>query len=50
MKNLAKQFSVIAAENSQKTAIYWGEEQYSFAQAHALAARLAKRLREEPQH
>ncbi|MDP6795170.1 MAG: AMP-binding protein, partial [Verrucomicrobiota bacterium] len=47
MKNLANRFNAIATENSEKTAIYWGEEQYTFGQAHGLAARLAKRLREE---
>ena len=43
MKNLANQFSATATENSEKTAIYWGEEHYTFGQAHAVAARLAKR-------
>ncbi len=47
MKNIANQFSEIAAKNSEKTAIYWGEEQYSFGQAYAIAGRLSKRLREE---
>ena len=47
MKNLANQFSATATENCEKTAIYWGEEHYTFGQAHAVAVRLAKRLREE---
>ena len=47
MKNLANHFTATAAENREKTAIFWGEEQYTFGQAHAIAAGLAKRLKEE---
>jgi len=47
MTNLANQFCDIAHQKPNKTAVFWGETDYSFAQAHALAKRLAKRLREE---
>ncbi len=47
MTNLANQFTEIAQKNPNKTAIFWNESQYSFSQAHALARRLAKRLRED---
>ena len=47
MKNLANQFTATAAENSEKPAIFWGDEQYTFGQAHGLAGGLAKRLKDE---
>ena len=47
MTNLPRQFIGVALENPEKTAIFWSETTYSFGQAHGLAKRLAKRLREE---
>ena len=47
MTNLPSQFTGIALKNPEKTAVFWGETTYSFGQAHCLAKRLAKRLREE---
>ena len=46
MTNLANQFTEIAHQNPDKTAVFWGETDYTFARAHGLAKRLAKRLRE----
>ncbi|MED5277748.1 MAG: AMP-binding protein [Verrucomicrobiota bacterium] len=47
MTNLPSQFTGNALKNPEKTAVFWGETTYSFGQAHCLAKRLAKRLREE---
>ncbi|HJO09543.1 MAG TPA: AMP-binding protein, partial [Verrucomicrobiota bacterium] len=47
MNNLANQFTKTTAENLEKTAVFWGGEQYTFRQAHAIASGLAKRLKEE---
>ena len=47
MSNLANTFTEYVVTNDDKTAIFWGDEQYTFGQAHALAGGLAKRLKEE---
>ena len=47
MTNLPSQFTGIALKNPEKPSVFWGETTYSFGQAHGLAKRLAKRLREE---
>ncbi|MDP6305822.1 MAG: AMP-binding protein, partial [Verrucomicrobiota bacterium] len=47
MSNLANTFTENAAVNADKTAIFWGDEQFTFGQAHRLAGDLAKRLKEE---
>ena len=47
MTNLPSQFTGIAQKNHEKPAVFWGETTYSFGQAHCLAKRLAKRIREE---
>ena len=47
MNNLANTFTENAVANADKTAIFWGDEQVTFGQAHRLAGGLAKRLKEE---
>ena len=47
MSNLANTFTENATVNADKTAIFWGDEQHTFGQAHALAGGLAKRLKDE---
>ena len=47
MTNLPSQFTGIALKKPEKPAVFWGKTTYSFGQAHVLAKRLAKRLREE---
>ena len=47
MSNLANTFTENAAANADKTAIFWGDEQVTFGQAHTIAVGLAKRLKEE---
>ncbi len=47
MSNLANTFTENAVANADKTAIFWGDEQVTFGQAHRLAGGLAKRLKEE---
>ena len=47
MSNLANTFTETATANADKTAIFWGDEQHTFGQAHALAGGLAKRLKDE---
>ncbi|MCH2608137.1 MAG: AMP-binding protein, partial [Pedosphaera sp.] len=47
MTNLPSQFTGIALKNPKQPAVFWGKRTYSFGQAHVLAKRLAKRLREE---
>ena len=34
MNNLANQFTEVAKENSNKTAIFWGGDEFSFDHAH----------------
>jgi len=47
MKNLANQFTATATQNREKTAIYWGDQEYTFGKTHALAGGLARRLKVE---
>ena len=47
MNNLANQFTEVTKENSNKTAIFWGEDEFSFDHAHSIAECLAKRLKVE---
>ena len=47
MSNLANTFTGNAVANADKTAIFWGDEQVTFGQAHTIAVDLAKRLKEE---
>ena len=47
MNNLANQFTEVTKENSNKTAIFWGEDEFSFDHAHSIAKCLAKRLKVE---
>ena len=47
MNNLANQFTEVTKENSNKTAIFWGEDKFSFDHAHSIAKCLAKRLKVE---
>ena len=47
MKNLANQFTATATQNREKTAIFWGDQEYTFGKAHALAGGLARRLKDE---
>ena len=47
MSNLANTFTKNATATADKTAIFWGDEQHTFGQAHALAGGLAKRLKDE---
>ena len=47
MSNLANTFTENATANADKTAIFWGDEQVTFGQAHRLAGGLAKRLKDE---
>ena len=45
--NLGDQFTEIASQNPEKTAVFWGDSACSFGQSHGLAKRVAKRRREE---
>lgn len=45
--NLGDQFTKIARQNPEKTAVFWGDLAYSFGQSHSLTKRFANRLREE---
>ena len=47
MNNLANQFTEVTKENSNKTAIFWGGDEFSFDHAHSIAECLAKRLKDE---
>ena len=47
MNNLANQFTEVTKENSNKTAIFWGGDEFSFDHAHSIAECLAKRLKVE---
>ena len=47
MNNLANQFIEVTKENSNKTAIFWGRDEFSFDHAHSIAKCLAKRLKIE---
>ena len=47
MNNLANQFTEVTKENSNKTAIFWGRDEFSFDHAHSIAKCLAKRLKVE---
>ena len=47
MNNLANQFTEVTKENSNKTAIFWGGDEFSFDHAHSIARCLAKRLKVE---
>ena len=47
MNNLANQFTEVTKENSNKTAIFWGGDEFSFDHAHSIAKCLAKRLKVE---
>ena len=47
MKNLANQFTATATQNREKAAIFWGDQEYTFGKAHALAGGLARRLKDE---
>ena len=47
MNNLANQFTEVTKENFNKTAIFWGGDEFSFDHAHSIAKCLAKRLKVE---
>ena len=47
MNNLANQFTEVTKENSNKTAIFWGGDEFSFDHAYSIAKCLAKRLKVE---
>ena len=47
MTNLANQFTEIVRTNPNKTAIFWGESEFSFGHAHSVAKCLANRLKDQ---
>ena len=47
MTNLANQFTEIVRTNPNKTAIFWGESEFSFGHAHSAAKCLANRLKDQ---
>ena len=45
--NLASAFAHSAEKNAQKTAVYWGDAEYSYHQLYTQTERVARHLREE---